>query len=117
MYGSLPGDGVAFQCWSSDLIGLWYMKDYPGPNTRTVAHIAPIFGSTRLTVTEPNDPLEAAKIDVRSAARAAELGDAKLYILDRDMKDRMGVRGEVAPDCKSIVWIAEGGGVLTRWER
>jgi hypothetical protein len=33
------------------------------------------------------------------------------------MKDRMGVRGDVAPDCKSIVWSAEGGGVLTTWER
>src|SRR5262245_20495491 len=41
IYGSLPGDGTTFRCWASDIIGLWFIKDYPGPNSRTVAHIAP----------------------------------------------------------------------------
>lgn len=63
IYGSLPGDGAANACWPSDIIGLWFIKDYPGPNSRTIAHIVPdrAAGGNRMQVTEPDDPLKSGK--------------------------------------------------------
>src|SRR5258708_4149720 len=62
-YGSLPGDGTTFKCWPSDIVGLWFIRDYPSPNSRTVAHIVPdrVAGSNKLNLTEPQDPLKSDK--------------------------------------------------------
>jgi hypothetical protein len=40
-YESLQGDRTTFKCWPSDIIGLWFIRDYPAPNSRTIAHIVP----------------------------------------------------------------------------
>jgi hypothetical protein len=119
VYGSLSGDGIAFKCWPSDLIGLWFIKDYPAPNSRTIAHIAPdrIAGGNKFNVTEPNNPLKSDKPESSAAARWAEFDTDKIYVLDRETKGRNGVRGNVSPDCRSIVWRSESDGVLNTWER
>jgi hypothetical protein len=119
VYGSLPGDGTAFRCWTSDIIGLWFIKDYPAPNSRTVAHIAPdrTAGGTRLNLTEPQDPLKTEKRDGSGVTQSAEIDKDKLFIVNRETKARAGLRGEIAPDCKSIVWKGEGEAVLRTWER
>jgi hypothetical protein len=49
-------------------------------------------------------------------SQPAEFDGAKLYVLDRGTKARNGVRGDVAADCKSIVWKSDAG-VLKTWER
>lgn len=118
-YGSLPGDGTTFRCWTSDIIGLWFIKDYPAPNSRTVAHIAPdrAAGGNRLNVTEPQDPLKTEKIDGPGVTQSAEFDKDKLYIVNRQTRARAGVRGEIAADCKSIVWKGEGDGPVRTWER
>jgi hypothetical protein len=68
-----------------------------------------------MNVTEPGDPLKSEN-DGSGVTQSAEFDGAKLYILDRNTKARNGVRGDVAPDCKSIVWNAATG-VLKTWER
>lgn len=118
-YGSLPGDGVVFKCWPSDLIGLWFIKDYPAPNSRTIAHIAPdpAAGGKKMNLTEPGDPLKTAKPEGAEVTRLAEFDKDKLYILNPETKGRVGVRGDLAPDCKSIVWRGQGDSVLNTWVR
>jgi hypothetical protein len=118
-YGNLPGDGMAFRCWTSDIIGLWFIKDYPGPNSRTIAHIAPdpTASGNRLKLTEPQDPLKMEKPEGPGVTQSAELDIGKLYIVNRETKARAGVRGEIAWDCKSIVWKSEGDGPVRTWER
>jgi hypothetical protein len=118
-YGTLPGDGAAFKCWASDVIGLWYMKDYPAPNSRTIAHIAPdrIAGGNKLNVTDPDDPRKATRSLGPITPQWAEFDGEKLYILNRDTYHRIGVHGEVSPDCKSIVWKGERDRVLSTWAR
>jgi hypothetical protein len=117
-YGSLPGDGTTFRCWASDIVGLWFIRDYPGPNSRTVAHIVPDRSAgNRLNVTEPQDPLKTEKPDGPGVTQAAELDKDKLYIVNRETKARGSVRGEIAPDCKSIVWKGEGDAPARTWER
>jgi hypothetical protein len=49
--------------------------------------------------------------------RSAEFQDAKLYVLDRETRARTAVRGDVSPDCRSIVWKGERDAVLGTWER
>jgi len=117
IYGSLPGDGTANRCWPSDVIGLWFIKDYPTPNSRTIAHIVPdrVAGGNKMNVTEPGDPLKSEK-DGRGVTQWAEFDGARLYILTRDTSARNGIRGDVAADCKSIVWKSEAGALKT-WER
>ncbi len=68
-YGSLTGDNVTFKCWPSDIIGLWFIRDYPQPNARTIAHITPdrVAGGNKLTLTEPRDPLKADKPETHDA--------------------------------------------------
>jgi hypothetical protein len=118
VYGSLPGDGTANRCWPSDMIGLWFIKDYPAPNSRTIAHIVPdwVARGNKMNVTEPADPLQSEK-DGKSVTQWAEFDGAQLYILNRDTKARAGIRGDVAPDCKSIVWKGAADAVLKTWER
>ena len=100
-------------------IGLWFIKDYPAPNSRTVAHIAPdrAAGGNRLNLTEPQDPLKTEKIDGPGVTQSAEIDKDKLFLVNRQTKARTGVRGEVAADCKSIVWKGEGDGTVRTWER
>jgi hypothetical protein len=121
VYGSLPGDGAAFRCWMSDIIGLWFIKDYPAPNSRTVVHIAPtrVAGGHRLNVTEPQDPLKIEMPDGPwpTVMRSAEFDKDKLYIVNLETKERTGLRGEIAPDCKSISWKIEGDVPVRTWER
>ena len=119
VYGNLPGDGTAFRCWTSDIIGLWFIKDYPGPNSRTVAHIAPdrAADGSRLNVTEPRDPLKMEMPDGPSVVRTAEFDKDKLYVVNLETKERTGLRGEIAPDCKSIIWKIEGDVPVRTWER
>ena len=119
VYGNLPGDGTAFRCWTSDIIGLWFIKDYPGPNSRTVVHIAPdrAADGSRLNVTEPRDPLKMEMPDGPSVMRSAEFDKDKLYVVNLETKERTGLRGEIAPDCKSIIWKIEGDVPVRAWER
>jgi hypothetical protein len=50
--------------------------------------------------------------------QSAEFDKDKLYILNRETRARAGVRGEIAPDCKSITWKGEGDSSPARiWER
>jgi len=116
-YGSLTGDNVTFKCWPSDIIGLWFIRDYPQPNARTVAHITPdrVAGGNKLTLTEPRDPLKAEKSE--GATQWGEYDQDKIYVLDRQTKARSGLRGDVAADCRSIQWKADGEGSLRTWER
>jgi hypothetical protein len=116
-YGNLPGDGVTFRCWPSDIIGLWFIRDYPQPNARTVAHIAPdrTAGGNKLSLTEPRDPLKADKPD--NTTQSAEYDQDKLYMLDRQTKARAGLRGDVAADCRSIQWKGDGDATVRVWER
>jgi len=116
-YGSLPGDGTTFKCWPSDIVGLWFIRDYPSPNSRTVAHIVPdrVAGSNKLNLTEPQDPLKSDKPE--STTQWAEFDKDKLYILNRETKARAGLRGDVAADCRSIQWKGDGEGILRTWER
>ena len=116
-YGNLPGDGATFKCWPSDIIGLWFIRDYPQPNARTVAHIAPdrVAGGNKLSLTEPRDPLKADKPE--NATQSAEYDQDKLYMLDRQTKARAGLRGELAADCRSIQWKGDGDAVVRTWER
>jgi hypothetical protein len=118
VYGSLPGDSTTNKCWPSDLIGLWFIRDYPGPNSRTIAHIVPdrVAGGNKMNVTEPGDPLKT-EADGRGVTQWAEFDGAKFYILNRDTKARNGVRGDVAADCRSIVWKGDAEAVLKTWER
>jgi hypothetical protein len=118
-YGSLPGDGVIFRCWPSDLIGLWFIRDYPAPNSRTIAHIAPdrVAGGNKMTLTEPSDPIKTAKPEGAEVTRVAEFDKDKLYILNPETKGRIGMRGDLSPDCKSIVWRGQGDSVLNTWVR
>jgi hypothetical protein len=119
VYGSLPGDGTTFRCWTSDIIGLWFIRDYPGPNSRTVAHIAPDrrAGGNRLNVTEPQDPLKTEKPEGPGVTQAAEFDGYRLHAINRETGARSGLRGEIAPDCKSIVWKGDGDGPVRTWER
>jgi hypothetical protein len=48
--------------------------------------------------------------------QSAEFEGARLYIVSRETRARNGVRGDVAADCKSIVWKSEAG-MLRTWER
>jgi hypothetical protein len=116
-YGALPGDGVTFKCWPSDIIGLWFIRDYPQPNARIVAHITPdrVAGGNKLNLTEPRDPLKAEKPE--SVTQSAEYDGDKLYVLNRDTKARAGLRGDIAADCRSIQWKDDGEAVLRTWER
>jgi hypothetical protein len=116
-YGSLPGDGTTFKCWPSDIVGLWFIRDYPSPNSRTIAHIAPdrVAGGNKLNVTEPRDPLKADKPE--SATQWAEFDQDKLYILNRDTKARAGLRGDIAADCRSVHWKGDGETTVRIWER
>jgi hypothetical protein len=116
-YGSLTGDNVTFKCWPSDIIGLWFIRDYPQPNARTIAHITPdrVAGGNKLTLTEPRDPLKADKPE--STTQWAEYDQDKIYVLDRQTKARLSVRGDVSADCRSIQWKADGEGSLRTWER
>jgi hypothetical protein len=118
VYGSLAGDGTTFKCWPSDLIGLWFIRNYPSRNSRTIAHIVPdrAPGSSTLKLTEPDDPLRAEKPEGPALTRSAEFDGEKLYVLDRDSKRRNGVQGEMAGDCKSIVW-RKADAMLHTWER
>ena len=116
-YGSLPGDGTTFKCWPSDIVGLWFIRDYPSPNSRTIAHIAPdrVAGGNRLNLTEPRDPLKSEKPE--NTTQWAEFDGEKLYVLNRESKARAGLRGDVAADCRSIQWKGDGEAILRTWER
>lgn len=116
-YGLLAGDNVTFKCWPSDIIGLWFIRDYPQPNARTIAHITPdrVAGGNKLTITEPRDPLKADKPE--STTQSAEFDQDKIYVHDRQTKARLGVRGDISADCRSIQWKADGEGSVRTWER
>jgi hypothetical protein len=47
----------------------------------------------------------------------AEFDGERLYILNGDTKQRQGMRGEIAPDCRSIVWKNTSNALLRTWER
>ena len=87
------------------------------PNARTIAHITPdrAAGGNKLTLTEPRDPLKADKPE--TTTQSAEYDQDRIYMLDRQTKARLGVRGDVAADCRSIQWKADGEGSLRTWER
>ena len=74
-------------------------------------------GGNKLSLTEPDDPLKAERPEGPALTRSAEFDGEKLYVLERGSKSRNGVRGEVAADCKSIVWRGNTDGVLQTWER
>jgi len=118
-YGSLPGDNATFLCWASDVIGLWFIRDYPSPNARTIAHVAPdrSNGGKTFNVTEPSDPLKTEKPEGPAVTQAAEFEKNRFHILNRETKARTGVQGVVSADCRSIVWKGEGETVLRTWER
>jgi hypothetical protein len=118
-YGGLPGDNAAFKCWPSDVIGLWFIKDYPARNSRTIAHIVPDLaaGGNTFRLTEPNDPLKSQKPEGPALPQWAEYDNETIHILNRNTKSRTGVRGELAPDCRSISWKGEGNRFLTTWVR
>ena len=116
-YGSLPGDGTTFKCWPSDIVGLWFIRDYPSPNSRTIAHLAPdrVAGGNKLNLTEPQDPLKAEKPE--AAMRWAEFDQDKIFVLNRETKARAGLRGDIAADCRSIHWKGENEATVRIWER
>jgi hypothetical protein len=118
-YGTLGGDGTAFKCWLSDVVGLWFIKDYPTPNSRTIAHIAPdgIAGSNKVNITEPDNPLKTEQPNGPGVTQWGEFDGSTIYILNRTTNNRLGMRGDISPDCKSILWRGAGDGNIRRWER
>jgi hypothetical protein len=118
-YGSLGGDGTTFKCWLSDVVGLWFIKDYPTPNARTIAHIVPdgFARSNKVNLTEPDNPLKTEQPDGPGVTQWAEFDGSTLYVLNRTTKNRLGMRGDISPDCRSIVWRGAGDGNTRRWER
>jgi hypothetical protein len=118
-YGSLPGDNAAFKCWTSDVIGLWFIKDYPSRNSRTIAHIVPDLKArgNRLNLTSPEDPLNLQNPEGPAVPQSAEYDNETIHLLDRETKSRTVVRGDVAPDCRSISWKGESDRPLKMWVR
>jgi len=118
-YGSLPGDNTAFKCWPSDVIGLWFIKDYPARNSRTIAHIVPdrVTGGAKFNLTEPGDPLKSQNPEGPALSQWAEYENETIHILNRDTKARTGVHGEMASDCRSISWKGADNRVLKTWVR
>lgn len=117
-YGSLQGDGAAFKCWPSDMVGLWFIKDYPKPNSRTIARIVPDGpGANGFKVMEPGDPLLSENPKGSGVTQWAEYERERLVIVSRDTNQHTGMYGEFASDCKSIVWRGAGENSLSTWER
>jgi hypothetical protein len=118
-YGSLGGDGTTFKCWLSDVVGLWFIRDYPTPNARTIAHIVPdgVTRSNKVNLTEPDNPLKTEAPEGPGVTQLAELDGSTLYVVNRTTGSRLGMRGDIAPDCRSILWRGAGDGNVRRWER